>query len=145
MWLYLLIFLTKFKNLLTNTLPDMKRIYILLYFTLLGSFLFGQSSTNRVISNKNPYYFFSLFYGFQNDVYISDVYVLEMERSDIYKNNKARYEQVKNYIIEKGFVDELQSGLEKNYSLLEQAINEREHLMDQLKKQEFKIISFKYE
>lgn len=123
----------------------MKRIYILLYFTLFGSFLFGQTSKTRVISSKSSYYFFSLFYGYQNDVYISDVYVLEMERSDIYKNNKARYELVKKYIVQKGLVDELQSGLEKNYALKEQADNEREHMIDQLKKQDFKIIPFKYE
>ena len=123
----------------------MKRIYILLYFTLFSSYLFGQTSKTRVISTENRYYFFSLFYGYQNDVYISDIYVLEMERSDIYKNNKARYELVKKYIVQKGLVDELQSGLEKNYILKEQADNEREQMIDQLKKQDFKIIPFKYE
>lgn len=117
-----------------------------LFFTVAFFFAisaFGQGNSNPKIE-KTKFYFYTIFYGFKKDVYISEIYDLDIGRNDVFKESKNRYENVKQFLMSNLGSSEIQSGYEKNYYQRNQAENERDYIMNQLKNQEYKIISFKY-
>ncbi|HEY4539247.1 MAG TPA: hypothetical protein VIG94_04460 [Faecalibacter sp.] len=117
-----------------------------LFFTVAFFFAisaFAQGNSNPKIE-KTKFYFYTIFYGFKKDVYISEIYDLDIGRNDVFKESKNRYENVKQFLMSNLGSSEIQSGYEKNYYQRNQAENERDYIMNQLKNQEYKIISFKY-
>lgn len=122
----------------------MKHFYLFVFGLLFSSIVTSQAPIDIQNNEDTPFYFYTIHYGFNNDVYISDVYSLDIERNDVYKYSKDRFEDVKDYIIENGIAKEIQSGYEKNYFKKEQAETERKYLMYQFKNQDYKIITFKY-
>ena len=117
-----------------------------LFFTVaffLAISAFAQGNSNPKIE-KTKFYFYTIFYGFKKDVYISEIYDLDIGRNDVFKESKNRYENVKQFLMSNLGSSEIQSGYEKNYYQRNQAENERDYIMNQLKNQDYKIISFKY-
>lgn len=103
-----------------------------------------QTQAQSVKSDESSFFFYTIHYGYDNDVYISDIYELLIERNDVFKNSKVRFGDVKEHIIENGIAKEILSGYEKNYFKKEQAENERNYLMYQFKNQDYKVFTFKY-
>ncbi|WP_322969893.1 hypothetical protein [Faecalibacter sp. LW9] len=115
--------------------------FIVAFFFAISAF--GQGNSNPKIE-KTKFYFYTIFYGFKKDVYISEIYDLDIGRNDVFKESKNRYENVKQFLMSNLGSSKIQSGYEKNYYQRNQAENERDYIMNQLKNQEYKIISFKY-
>ena len=118
-----------------------------LFFLFIGLFLsttsLAQDKTKSKLENTK-FYFYTIFYGFKKDVYVSEIYDLDIDRNDIFKESKNRYEKVKSFVINNLISPEIQSGYEKNYYQRNQAENERDYIVSQLKNQDYKIVNFKY-
>ena len=122
----------------------MKHFYLFVFGLFFSSFVTSQASINKQNNEDTTFYFYTIHYGYNNDVYISDVYSLDIERNDVFKYSKERFEKVKVYMIGNGIAKEIQSGYEKNYYKKDQAETERNYLMYQFKNQDYKVITFKY-
>ncbi len=104
-------------------------IFILCYW---GGF---QSNKER----KNAL-FFSIAYGQNNEVYVTDVYEIDIDNKDIYGKLAERYVKFQDYLVKQGKVTskkDIQTGYEKNYYKKEQALTEQQHLLSTLEKQQF--------
>ena len=122
----------------------MKHFYLFVVGLFFSTLVTSQTTTKPLKDIESTFYFYTIHYGFNNDIYVSDVYGLDIERSDVYKYSKDRFEDAKVYIINNGIAKEIQSGYEKNYFKKDQAETERDYLMSQFKNQDYKVITFKY-
>ncbi|MBF0595920.1 hypothetical protein [Faecalibacter rhinopitheci] len=116
------------------------------FFTviLLSTVLYSQISNKPSHKNKQTFYFFTIYYGFKNDVYVSEIYSIDINREELFKNTEFRYEEIKQYLVNNKIVNEIQSGYEKNYFQLNQAENERKVIMSQLTNHNYDVRSFQY-
>ncbi|MBO6213719.1 hypothetical protein [Algoriella sp.] len=97
--------------------------------------------------NDKTHYFFSIAYGQNNEVYVSDIYEINIDNQDIYSKLAERYSKFQNYLVQKGNVSSLkdiQTGYEKNYYKKEQALAEQKTLIFTLEKQQFKPTMVEY-
>ncbi|QTV05450.1 hypothetical protein [Faecalibacter bovis] len=122
----------------------MKHFYLFVVGLFISTLVSSQTRTKNNVSEDSTFYFYTIHYGYNKDIYVSDVYALDINRSDLYKNTKERFEDVKEHIIGHGIAKEIQTGYEKNYFKKVQADTERDYLMSQFKNQDYKVITFKY-
>ena len=115
---------------------------LLLLFTLcICSFVSAQAK------NTKPYYFYSLMYGQNNLVYVTNVYELHLESKDLYGKLVDRYKSFQNYLVSSGKISnvkELQTGLEKHYFTNLQAQNELKLIISDLEKKKFVPVLVEY-
>lgn len=122
----------------------MKHFYLLVLGLFFSSLVTSQTQIKSSKVYDSTFYFYTIYYGYNNDVYISDVYELEIERDNVFKNSKDRFENIKQFIKDQGIAKDIQTGYEKNYYKKDQAENERDYLMSQFINQDYKVITFKY-
>ena len=111
----------------------MKKGLILFLFFVTGV-VFSQTKNNQT------YYFFSIAYGQDNEVYVTDVYEANIDNKDIYGKLADRYTKFQNYLLKNGTINslkEIQTGYEKNYQKKEQAEAEQKYFLSTLEKQQF--------
>ncbi|MGV0924256.1 hypothetical protein [Empedobacter tilapiae] len=111
----------------------MKKGLVLFLFFISGV-VFSQIKSNQT------YYFFSIAYGQNNEVFVTDVYEANINNRDIYGKLADRYTKFQNYLLKNGSITslkEIQTGYEKNYQKKEQAIAEQQYFLSTLEKQKF--------
>lgn len=118
----------------------MKKGLVLFLFFVTGV-VFSQTKNNQT------YYFFSIAYGQDNEVYVTDVYEANIDNKDVYGKLADRYTKFQNFLLKNGTINslkELQTGYEKNYQKKEQALAEQKYLLSTLEKLKFtaKMISY---
>ncbi|MGV0831042.1 hypothetical protein ACTS9D_02300 [Empedobacter brevis] len=118
----------------------MKKGLVLFLFFVAGV-VFSQTKNNQT------YYFFSIAYGQNNEVFVTDIYEADLESKEIYGKLADRYTTFQNYLLKNGSISslkEIQTGYEKNYHKKEQALAEQKYLLSTLEKQQFttKMISY---
>lgn len=118
----------------------MKKGLVLFLFFITGV-AFSQTKTNQT------YYFFSIAYGKDNEVFVTDIYEANINNKDIYGKLADRYTKFQNFLMNNGSINslkEIQTGYEKNYQKKEQALAEQKYLLSTLEQQKFKakIISY---
>ena len=118
----------------------MKKGLVLLLFFIAG-LVYSQTK------NDKTHYFFSIAYGQNNEVYVSDIYEANIENKDIYGKLTERYVKFQNFLVKQGNVSsikDIQTGYEKNYYKKEQALAEQKNLLSTLEKQQFipKIVDY---
>ena len=122
----------------------MKKTLFFAVSTILLMTSYGQINSGTKNLPPSKFYFYTIYYGFTGDAYVSEIYELELERDDLFKNTKERYQNGISYLTEHNITKEVQSGMEKNYFSREQAENERNYMIHQLAKN-YKITTYKYE
>lgn len=118
----------------------MKKGLVLFLFFVSG-IVFSQTKNNQT------YYFFSIAYGQDNEVYVTEVYEASIDNKDVYKKLADRYTKFQNFLLSSGTITslkEIQTGYEKNYQKKEQALAEQKYLLSTLEKQNFtaKMVSY---
>lgn len=111
----------------------MKKGLVLLLFFVAG-LVYSQTKSDKT------HYFFSIAYGQNNEVYVSDIYEANIENKDIYGKLAERYVKFQNFLVKQGKVSsikDIQTGYEKNYYKKEQALAEQQNLLSTLEKQQF--------
>lgn len=121
----------------------MKKFFFLTVSTILLMTSYGQISRASANVNPSKYYFYAIYYGYSGDAYVSEIYEMELERDQLYKTTKERYQNGISFLTENHITKDVQSGMEKNYFTREQAENERNYMIDQLSKN-YKIITYKF-
>ena len=119
----------------------MKKL-LLLFALCICSFATAQAK------NTKPHFFYSIMYGQNNQVYVSNVYEIEIESKDLYGKLVDRYKQFQQFLVDSGSINnvkEIQTGVEKNYYTKEQAQNELELLIFDLKKKDFIPVMVEYQ
>ncbi len=72
----------------------MKKGLVLVLFFVAG-LVYSQTKHTKT------HYFFSIAYGQNNEVFVSDVYELTMESKDVYGKLKERFTQFQNFLVKK--------------------------------------------
>ena len=123
----------------------MKKSILSIFLLLFSCLLVAQDKS--VVDNNDPptFYFYAVMYGFNNDVYVSEIYDLEIERSTLFKETDQRLEKISQYLVDENIVSDVQTGYEKNYYKKDQAQNERNYIIEQLEYQKFKVFKFNYQ
>lgn len=109
---------------------------LLLFSFLVSGLVFSQTK------NEKTHYFYSIAYGQNNEVFVSNIYDIDIENQEIYSKLAERYTKFKNYLVNQKKINsekDLQTGYEKNYYKKEQAIAEQKHLLNTLERQNFVI------
>ncbi|MFV0209131.1 hypothetical protein OBK13_07980 [Empedobacter falsenii] len=119
----------------------MRKSLVLFLFFVAGV-VFSQTKGNQT------YYFFSIAYGQDNEVYVTEIYEADINSKDVFGKLADRYTKFQNHLLENGEINSLndiQTGYEKNYQKKEQAIAEQKYLLSTLEKQQFvtKVINYK--
>lgn len=97
-------------------------------------------STIFILCYWGGFYFFSIAYGQDNEVYVTDVYEANIDNKDIYGKLADRYTKFLNYLLKNrtiGSLKDIQTGYEKNYQKKEQAEAEQKYFLSILEKQQF--------
>ena len=109
--------------------------------------LLASITINAQMKNIKPHYFYAIMYGQNNEVYISDVYELEIDTNSIYSKLKDRYIDYQKFLLDNKIISnlkEIQTGSERSYLTKEQAVNEFNLMIFQLEKQKFKPVVINY-
>lgn len=118
----------------------MKKLLILFTLSLC-------SLASAQAKNTKPHYFYTYMYGQNNEVYVSNVYELNIESKDLYGKLVEPYKKFQDFLVSSGKISnvkEIQTGLEKNYYTKEQAENEYNLLISDLEKKKFKPVIVNY-
>ncbi len=125
-----------------NTYEVMNKLLIFLTF-ILASICVNAQDRNESNTANNSIFLFTICNGVNNDVYISEIFELKMDRGKFFSENKERFDKIKKIVIDQGLAKEIQTGLEKNYLTYNQAQNERDIMVEDYKNQKYKVTSFK--
>ncbi|MFV0153775.1 hypothetical protein OBJ97_11170 [Empedobacter falsenii] len=114
---------------------------LVLFLFFVAEVVFSQTKGNQT-------YFFSIAYGQDNEVYVTEIYEADINSKDVFGKLEDRYTKFQNHLLENGEINSLndiQTGYEKNYQKKEQAIAEQKYLLSTLEKQQFvtKVINYK--
>ena len=85
---------------------------LVLFLFFVAGVVFSQTKGNQT------YYFFSIAYGQDNEVYVTDIYEADINSKDVFGKLADRYTKFQNHLLENGEINSLndiQTGYEKNY------------------------------